>query len=1280
MSDIVELTIPPRRRRWFPRIVGLLVLSLGVLTAFAPTIVAKTPLRDVILNRILSGSVLAGTLSSDTASWSWLSPITFSGVTILSDSGQPLATGGTLTSSFTLLTLIRSDGDYGEFTLTHPTLMVECRTDGTNIEDLIAPILAPSDQPETGDRVGVIFRIQEGQLQITGGTATPVPTFDFTVTVPRPRSEAVTLTYQIRGTGHTTGEWAFGSPSTVKLTAQDFAIDSLAPLIHRFQPEMELHGLITADVSCAWGTSADGQPTLTVAGRTDVAQLDLLAPGWGGDRIRLQQAGLPIKLTRVGDVLTVESVKLACDVGVVTGQGVLDLTAPWTQLLERPGQSLSADVDLAKLARLVPNLMRLRDGTELHAGRVTVEMATATGKNGQIGWQGTLDTQSLQGTRAGRTLAWDQPLQARFSGRTRDDGMPIFDNLECQSDFASLAARGSPESLEVTAKIDWDRLTRHLREFVDLGTLQLSGTADVALTTVRKGDRDIRVEGTAQLERFVIDNGSGQRLEEPQLRMVLNATGQLPGQTPARIDTGTLQIGAGKDRLELVLREPLTEPRAPQSGKLLGHLSGDLARWQTRLGRWVTLPAEWKLSGTTDTNVIVTINPKREFTVSATANVSQLTFRDTRGKIGNEPQAQFTVETTGRILDTDAVRVDTGTVALLAGKDRLDLKLLDPIADIQRLGDGRFSTQITGDLSRWRNRLRPWYELPAEWRLAGTGTLKGTVAMSSREFRADSVQGTLQSLRFQGIGLLIHEPEVQTNGRVVLHRPTGSLTLSDWQLSSGTASLAARSVVLNPTSSGGLTGGGTVAVTANLQRLLPTVGLDIPDPSLAVTGLASGSVGFDLKPDGNVSFDSQLAVEKLVIGPEKNPTWTEPKLAVTARGDWGISGEKLTFTSFRGGRDGLFVDGKGTITDLSNTVNMLLDGSITYDLARLEPTLRNYLGRGATISGSGTRPFALRGPLNSGGKDIALQVGEQLGGPSRPSGAPRPQRPQPSPLDQLTGNASVGWKAIRAFGFQVGPAELAAAMVNGSVKLSPIEAAFGGGKVRVHPTLTLNAPRYDLAIAPGRIVEKANLTPDTLNGTLGALGYALPALADVAQAKGQVSFDLVDAAKIPLADTNQASVKGTLTVHSAEVTPGPLITEILTLLNADKKVLATAAEQSVPIVIKDGIVYHSDFKLNVGRTVVTTRGGVGLDGKLVMQLVIPFPPAIADTLFQNNPRIRETLLKQEIRLPITGTVGKPRLDPVAFRNAVQQLVRDATRDAAGNLLGDLLRKGLRPQP
>ena len=242
--------------------------------------------------------------------------------------------------------------------------------------------------------------------------------------------------------------------------------------------------------------------------------------------------------------------------------------------------------------------------------------------------------------------------------------------------------------------------------------------------------------------------------------------------------------------------------------------------------------------------------------------------------------------------------------------------------------------------------------------------------------------------------------------------------------------------------------------------------------------------------------------------------------------------------------------------------------------------------------------------------------------------------------------------------------------------MTPIDAEFGGGRVRVTPTLDVASPALAMTFAPGRVVDKAKLTPDSLDGTLGALGYALPAFANVAQAEGQVSFDLADGSRVPLTDVSKTSLTGNLTVHSAKVSPGPLVSEILTMLNADRTVLAVSTEQVVPVAVKDGFVYHDNFTMMVEKTAVTTKGAVGMDGKMFLEVGIQFPPKLADEMFGNNPRIRAALLQQVIKLPVTGTVGKPQFEPGAFRKAIGEITRNATRGATQDLLGDLLKKGL----
>jgi hypothetical protein len=75
-----------------------------------------------------------------------------------------------------------------------------------------------------------------------------------------------------------------------------------------------------------------------------------------------------------------------------------------------------------------------------------------------------------------------------------------------------------------------------------------------------------------------------------------------------------------------------------------------------------------------------------------------------------------------------------------------------------------------------------------------------------------------------------------------------------------------------------------------------------------------------------------------------------------------------------------------------------------------------------------------------------------------------------------------------------------------------------------------------------------------------------------------------------------------------------------------------------------------------------------------MVLDIPVPAAVAQQLFPKNPRIRDALAKQSVKVPVTGTLGKPALDAKAFRAATAKLIEDATKQAAKDALGDLFKK------
>jgi hypothetical protein len=103
----------------------------------------------------------------------------------------------------------------------------------------------------------------------------------------------------------------------------------------------------------------------------------------------------------------------------------------------------------------------------------------------------------------------------------------------------------------------------------------------------------------------------------------------------------------------------------------------------------------------------------------------------------------------------------------------------------------------------------------------------------------------------------------------------------------------------------------------------------------------------------------------------------------------------------------------------------------------------------------------------------------------------------------------------------------------------------------------------------------------------------------------------------------------------------------------------------------EGRVEHQNFQIEIGDVVVRTSGYVGLDQSLSLVAEIP----IRDKWVQRDPFLRG-LKGQTLKIPIRGTLQKPRLD----KQVIARLSRQMLQGAADGLLNDAidrrLKKGL----
>jgi translocation and assembly module TamB len=1108
----------PRRRRWPKVLLGLVALLL-LLVWFAPTIVAKTALRNRLARS--AAADLNGTLDIGGASLGWFSPVELRDVTLTDPQGRVVARIAKVTSSKSLFSLARDHSDPGEFTLERPELEVVCEKHATNLEDLLRKFLEDTTPPAP-TRTPLVVRITGGMLTLkdaeTGRTG-EFRDLEATVTIPAARSESVAAKVSANAPGRVEVEASVGESGTVKLVANGFALESLAPLLRRVDPGLSLAGSLTADVTATWAKDA-----ASIDGTLGVKGLAVAAPALNGDTLRLASADLPIKATLAGRAVRVERADLTSDIGSLSLAGTFDPDEPLDKLFDRPGVKLDATVELAKLAAALPKLLRIRDGTVVREGKLVVKVESKPAENGTT-WTGSVNTSALKATRAGKEIRWEEPLSVEFVGRAKSGRLPTFEKLICKSDFVAVNAQVSPESVRAAANVYLDKLAERLADFVDLGGATLDGRGSAWVVASRTPTGEFKADAGLELKQFAFTDREGKGVREPELKAQLAATGQAP--------------------------------------------------------------------------------------------------------------------------DAGPVSVSTATLVLTAGADELHLKLLEPIPDTKQLAAGKLDARLAGELARWRKRLAAVVVIPEDYKLAGTASAHGVVRFGGDTVNIDRLVLSVEKARFAGAGIDLDEPNVNAVADVTVDRKTGTTTFDHFTINSAPLSIARGQLVIESPNGPLVVRGGGPAVT-DLNRLGKTVGMfaDPRGPS-AMYGRGTGPIRFR-HAGGVTTFGGTLDVTDFAFGPAKVPDWAEKRLRLELDGFYTSSTDTVAFTAAKLERAGLSLAASGTIGKFDTTTDANLAGTLTYDMAKLTPKLRELLGGNFAAEGKGSKPVSVVGSLT----------------PQAKPGAKRP----PNLFASLTVEVGLGWDSLKAYGFDVGASELRAKLADGFVRVTPVVAPIGGGEVTLRPSARLDPAPGGVSFAKGPLVEKAKLNPEVC---AGALGYALPAVANSGKAEGEISVTLDDN-HIPLGDTRKASAKATVVIHKATVTAGPVVGVIAKLLGADNATMTLANEQSVPVRVESGRVHHENLTIKLGGYFVKTTGSVGFDGTLDMIADVPIPGGLPG--FKNTPALAKALTGKRVNVPIRGTLAAPTLDPKAFQAAIAKLAQEAAKDIGKDLLNKELGK------
>ncbi|VTT96814.1 Uncharacterized protein OS=Planctomyces maris DSM 8797 GN=PM8797T_09894 PE=4 SV=1: DUF748: AsmA_2 [Gemmataceae bacterium] len=660
-----------------------------------------------------------------------------------------------------------------------------------------------------------------------------------------------------------------------------------------------------------------------------------------------------------------------------------------------------------------------------------------------------------------------------------------------------------------------------------------------------------------------------------------------------------------------------------------------LDRLSDRLSEFVDLGGV-ELEGEAAAWVVASRSATSDFKAEASVELKRFACLDRTGKGLREPALKLHLTATGTATDAGRVAVSTARLTGTAGGDELDLALLEPIADAKQLATGKFDARASGDLGRWKKRIGAVVPTLNGYQMGGAATARGTVRLVPDALHVDQLSLSIEAAKFRGAGLDIDEPKMAAVADLTVNTKIGTTTFDNFTITSAPLSVARGKLVIEAPATGPTVVYGGGPATSNLNRLGRTLGMftDAPGPA-SMYGRATGPIQFRYAGDVT-TFNGQLDVANFVLGLRADPAWTEPTMRVEADGSYTLSTDTVALKAASVERPGLKLAAAGSIGKFETTTDANFAGTLAYDHAKLGPKLRELLGPNFTVTGSGTRPVSFAGSLT----------------PPVPPGAKVP----PSVFAAATGTFAIGWDSLETHGFAMGPGALRAKLANGVALFAPVSGTFGGGKVAVQPTARFVPAPGELTAAKGLLVDRAKLTPAVC---AGAIGYALPAVANSGKAEGEVSF-VLDENRVPLNDPQKATVRGNLIVHKATVTGGPVVTEVAKLLGADSGTMTLANEQTVPVRVERGRVFHENLQIKIGGYIIRTTGSVGFDNTLDLVADVPIPGGLPG--FKNAPALAKAMTGKRVTVPIKGTLAAPALDQKQFQAAVAKLAQSVAKE------------------
>jgi hypothetical protein len=589
-----------KRRRWRRLAAAAMIL---LVIWFLPVVVAKTPLFSWILKRATAD--LNGSVTVQSASLGWLSPIEVAGVEVKDAAGKRMLYVGAILGDRPLGKILFNYSKLGKFSLRGTELVVVLRDDGTNVEDVLAKYLVPKKEPSSS-KIGLAIEIDKAtasvvdqQTGLVWKIEIPNLAYDMREGPDGPISAAARLDLNgVDGPARVEAHVTMGAEgNTATASVRQFPLAMLRAVLSRIERGTTLTGRLSSEVSVAWGDNKPGKNDVTA--NLSVTGFSLATPLISSDVLRIDALQVGCLASLQADRLEIEKATADCDFGYASLSGAVPLGQKdgfSLRALLRQRQKFNGQIDLARLARLLPASIHLREQTRIDSGLVKWNLSSEPTSSG-VAWHGEIGAANVTAVAQGQPIVWQQPIAAVFDAH-QQSGTLVVDQLTCESDFLIVRAKGTTDSFSGELGFSLDRLGDRLGQLVKIDWKQFSGQCEGKFRWSRSPQKQFEAGAEMEISGFQWAAGGGRPWQEKAVLVNLAAKGQTDFDADTRIDSAQIGVAAGTDRLAARLSTPMQVKNLTAAGAwpIAVSAQGQLQNWSSRLAVWLP-PDQWRLVG-----------------------------------------------------------------------------------------------------------------------------------------------------------------------------------------------------------------------------------------------------------------------------------------------------------------------------------------------------------------------------------------------------------------------------------------------------------------------------------------------------------------------------------------------------------------------------------------------------------------------------------------------------------------------------------------------------------